>query len=447
MKKLILVIIVFSLFIPSCSKESNEIVPKTLIKNENILVKTLMYTGWSPIPSIMSMPYADLRNSLISTLDDKCNNSSPSLQETSDYDLSWGAMMYKFLLDAGIFNAQQLSTMTIEEYRNFIIGLNATKMGLPASQFQIKSNARNLNIAYGWWFYQNSSTRLKIDKFNGIKSGNPSFDLKDNRNSVMDVLRIEKADEAYTYLGVYHAMASTNQFKLYLAGSNDLKSWTNIVELGDRAHQGDIKKWGNGYIVANEQDPVQGSNNIRIRYYSSYANLIANNPSNDKSISQSFSNLAEGTPDIRKIEGASPSSSHIVIGYHYYDNGIRDQQAFGILQNFSDWRTWKDEVSNFIIQEMGYKGNIGGRSAFSHSGDWVLQEAQITSGDWSSWRLLFGNGAFYYTLNPETPLGSTSFANPGITLVEPEKFAVTSFLPSQGNQNGEKGELLYTVQF
>jgi hypothetical protein len=46
-----------------------------------------------------------------------------------------------------------------------------------------------------------------------------------------------------------------------------------------------------------------------------------------------------------------------------------------------------------------------------------------------------------------TPLGSTSFANPGIALVGPNKFAVTSFLPSQGNQNGETGELLYTVQF
>lgn len=263
----------------------------------------------------------------------------------------------------------------------------------------------------------------------------------------MDVLRIVKADEVYTYLGVYHSMVSTNQFKLFLAGSNDLINWTFIAELGDRAHQGDIEKWGNGYLVANEQDPIQGSNNVQIRYYSSYTNLIANNPSNSKSISRSFSSFAEGTPDIRKVEGSRPSSSNIVIGYHFYENGIRDQQAIGILSNFSEWRTWLDVISNYNIQQMGFKGNIGARSGFNHLGNYTLQEAQIISGDWSSWRILFGDGAFYYTLQPKTPSGSSSFANPGIAPIGNNAFAVTSFMPSQGNKNGEIGELLFTVQF
>jgi hypothetical protein len=61
--------------------------------------------------------------------------------------------------------------------------------------------------------------------------------------------------------------------------------------------------------------------------------------------------------------------------------------------------------------------------------------------------LLFGNGAFFYTLHPETSGGSISFANPGIAMIEPAKFAVTSFMPSQGNNGSEKGELFYTVQF
>lgn len=412
-----------------------------------MVAKTLWYTGWASIPSIMSMPYGELRNSLISSLHDKCNQPLVSLQKMNDPDLCWAAMMYKFLFDAGIFTAEQLLTMTLDDERNAVIELNTTLTGLPASGFQAKNNARNLIVAYEQWFHQNSSTRQKIDKLNGVTSGSPTFNLKDDKNFVMDVLRIVKADEVYTYLGVYHAMANTNQFKLYLAGSNDLKTWTNLTELGDRAHQGDIKKWGNGYLVTNEQDPVQGTNNIRIRYYSSYAGLVANTPSNDKSIPQTFSNLAEGTPDIRIIEGNAPSSSHILIGYHYYENGIHDQQAFGILRNFNEWRTWKDEPANFTTREMGYRGNIGGRSAFFHSGNFVLQEAQITPGDWSSWRLLFGNGVFYYTLHPETALGSTSFANPGIVEIEPGRFAVTSFLPSQGNHSRENGELLYTIRF
>ena len=419
----------------------------TLVKNEDILAKTLLYTEWATVPSIMSMPYADLRNSLISNLVSKCNNPLSSLQAMRDYDLAWGSLMHKFLTVSGTKTDPELQTMSLDDYRNTIIDLNTRNTSYSVSELQGFANNKNLNIAYKWWFYKNSSTKLKIDKFNNIAGSNPYFDKRDNRSVKMDVLRVVKADEAYTYLGVYHSMVSDGQFKLYLAGSNDLNSWTYITELGDRAHQGEIKKWGTGYLVANEQDPTQGSNNVQIRYYSSYASLIANNPSNDKSISRSFSGLAEGTPDIRKVEGSNPSSSYIVIGYHFYDNGIRDQQAFGILHNFSDWRTWKDEVSNYNIQLMGYNGNIGGRSGFTHSGNYVLQEAQITSGDWSSWRLLFGDGAFYYTLNPATPLVSMSFANPGIAMVEPNKFAVTSFMPSQGNNGGEKGELFYTVQF
>ena len=447
-KNLIYLAIAFILVIAGCSKANTETLPKgVLTKDENILVKTLIYTEWLSASTIMPMTYNDLRNSLISNIESKCNNSHSSLQEMRDYDLAWGAIMYKFLLDAGVKTAQQLSSMTLEDYRNSVISLNAAKTGSPVSQFQAKNNARNLHEAYRWWFSENSTIKSKIDKLNNVTSGNPQFNLKDNKNYGMDVLRVVKADEAYTYLGVYHSTSGTDHFKLYLAGSNDLKKWTNIVELGDRAHQGDIKKWGSGYVIANEQDVVQGSNNIQVRYYATYANLIVNHSDFNKSINRSFSSFAEGTPDIQKMEGNDPANSHLLIGFHYYDNGIRDQVAFGILHNFTDWRAWKDEVSNFNIQEMGYKGNIGGRSGFSHSGKFVLQEAQITSGDWSSWRLLFGNGAFYYTLHTETPLGSISFANPGIAMIEPDKFAITSFMPSQGNNGGEKGELFYTVQF
>ena len=453
MRHILCFVIALPLMIIGCSNadtvNDNDTSPTaTLVKNEDILAKTLLYTEWSAVPAVMSMPYADLRNSLISVLAGKCNNPLSSLQTMRDYDLAWSSMMYKFLIDSGTKTAPELKTMSLDDYRNTIIDLNTKNTSYSVSELQGFANNRNLNIAYKWWFYKNISTKSKIDKLNNIAGSDPSFGKRDNLSVTMDVLRVVKADEAYIYLGVYHSMVSDGQFKLYLAGSNDLNSWTYITELGDRAHQGEIKKWGTGYLIANEQDPVQGSNNVQIRYYSSYASLIANSPSNDKSISRSFSGLAEGTPDIRIVEGNNPSASHILIGYHFYDNGIRDQQAFGILKNFSEWKTWKDEVSNYNIQLMGYNGNIGGRSGFTHSGNYVLQEAQVTSGDWSSWRLLFGDSAFYYTLIMTTPLGSTSFANPGITLVNgTNTFAVTSFMPSQGNKNGETGELLYTIQF
>ena len=449
------VILWFVLMLPlvcgSCSKDrsvagNGTIPPKNLVANENILAKTLLYTEWSTVSAIMSMTRSEMRNTLITDLVSKCKNPLASLQAISDYDLAWSSLMYKFLLDSGTKSASDLQAMSLDDFRNTVISLNAAHTNYSVSKLQNYGNNLNLNIAYSWWFYQNSATKLMIEKFNNVRGSAPSFDKKDSRGSGMDVLRIVKADEDYTYLGISHSMVSDGHFKLYLAGSNDLLTWTFISEMGDRAHQGDIEKWGKGYLVANEQDVVQGSNNIQIRYYASYSDLIVNNPSFSKSLPQTFSTLAEGTPDIRKVEGDSPASSYLLIGYHFYDHGIRDQQAFGILHNFTEWRTWIDEISNYNIQEMGYLGNIGARSGFIHSGDYVLQEAQITSGDWSSWRLLFGNGAFYYTLHPATPLGSISFANPGIAQVNGvNSFAVTSFLPSQGNQSGEPGELLYKI--
>lgn len=432
----------------SCSKANSETASQpTLIKNEDILVKTLLYTEWAKPSAVWSMNYAETRTFILEKLGDKCSNTNASLQEMNDADLAWGAMMYQFLLNGGFFSASRLSEMTLSDFRNVIIELNQENTGQPLQKFQDKSNAANLVLAYGWWFSKNSVTRPMIDKLTQVKDNDPSFGTKDDTGRGMDVLRVVKADERYTYLGVYHSMVGPDHFKLYLAGSNDLKKWTQLAELGDRAHQGDIKKWGQGYLVANEQDTVLGSNNVQVRYFASYADLLINKPSNKKSIVRSFAPTAEGTPDIRVVEGDRPENSTITIGFHYYENRIHDRQAFGILHNFKDWRAWIDPVSNFTIAELGFTGNFGARNAFSHLGNFVLQEAQITFGDWSSWRILFGNGAFYCILRPETPAGSLSFANPGIASLGNGKFAVTSFMPSEGNSKGEPGELFYTVQF
>lgn len=414
-------------------------------QNESILVKTLLYTSWLTPPEIMSKSYTELRDFFVSSMGTKCSDSSSFLESLNDDELAWSALMYKFLLDTRL-SATDLTNMSLDDERNTLITLNNKNTDFSVSTLQSYSNARNLNIAYQWWFEQNESFMLKVDNLNSVRSSKAVFDLKDNQQSGMDVLKIVEANEsAFKYLGVYHSQVSSNHFVLKLAGSNNLKTWTYIADIGDRSHQGDIKKWGDGYIVANEEDPVVGSNNIRVRFFSCYENLIINSASNDISLPQIFSTLAEGTPDIRTVIGDVPESSHIVIGFHFYDNGVHDQNAVGILKDFTNWRAWKDEVSNYNIQLMGYSGNIGGRSGFSYDGDYVLQEAQITSNDWSSWRLLLGDGAFYYTLSPETAKGSSSFANPGITSIGEDKFVVTSFLPTEGNQSGERGDLLYIV--
>ena len=437
----------FLLIIFSCSRENSghNIPKKPLIKNEDIVVKTLHYMDWMPLPELMSTSYSEKRNSLISNLERISASPTDELNLMSDNDLCWSILSYKFLFDYG-FTTNELSSKTLKDVNSIIIDLNNTNTGRAKKELESKSIAVNLNIAYGWWFTKNPHTNNIINNLNSIENGNPIFALKDNRGITMDVLRIVKADEEFMYLGVSHSMVEDGRFKLNLSGSNDLKKWIYITELGDRAHQGDIKKWGNGYLVANEQDIVQGSNNIQIRYYDSYDDLIINNSSNNKSIARSFAPTAEGTPDIQKIEGNSPSDSYILIGFHYYENIIHDQQAFGILRNFNDWKAWIDVVSNYNIQQMGFKGNIGARSSFNMDGDKILIEAQITSHDWSSWRILFGNGAFYHQLNPKTANGSKSFANPGIVQLDQNRFVVTNFMPSEGNNILETGQLLYSFQ-
>ncbi|NPA37329.1 MAG: hypothetical protein GXO47_10825 [Chlorobi bacterium] len=458
MKKILLILQIFVLVFfvfgfteqdPLESELCSEETPVVETTNENVLVKTFIYTNWRDISTIWDDTYDDLRNSMITELNNRINEDVSTLQDMTDEDLAYSAIMYKFLLDAGIRSESELLSLTLSDLRNTIISENSNHTSYSVETLQGYSNKKNLNIAYSWWFTDNAETNNMIEELNAVTKNLYFFDRKDDRGVSTDVLKVLKVDEDdYTYLGVYHSMVDDNHFQLYLAGSNDLATWTFITELGDRAHQGDLKKWEGGYLLANEQDTVEGSNNIQVRYYASYDDLKNNIPANTVSLNRVFSPSAEGTPDIKIISGNSPTSSNILIGFHYYDNNVVDQLAFGILNNFCCWKAWKDEVSNYNLIEMGYQGNLGSRSSFVYNGNsYVLQEAQIEPNDWSKWRMMFGNGAYYYQLDPETPKGSTSFANPGIEQIGADIFTVTSFLPSEGNQTGEIGEMIYNVDF
>jgi hypothetical protein len=420
--------------------------------DEGVLAKALFVNNWKSIIDLKNLSYNDMRNSLIIELNNKSSESISFLQSKNDTQLAWASLMYRFLKDASIKTEIQLKTMSMDDYRNEIIIANNSNTSNSISTLQSFDNIKNLNIAYGWWLPSVNS--YEISKLNDAKNYIKYFDVKDNENKSMDVLRIVKTGETaqgkYAYLGVYHSsQVNANSFQLRLAGSNDLQTWTFITSLGNRSHQGDIKKTWGGYLLVNEEDQVEGSNNIRARYYSSYANLLINTTANDYAFPRHYSASANGTPDIREINGTSPGSSYIFIGFHYYENNDVDQQGFGILKNFNDWRAWEDNIVNHNVRVMGFNGNLGGRSSYDHNGKKkVLLEAQKERFQWQDWRLLLGDGTFYSELKILTPLGSTSFANPGIVDVgNGGGFAVTSFLPTQGNQQGERGTLLYKVMF
>ena len=419
--------------------------------DEGIIAKALYVNNWKSIIDLKNISHNDMRNSLIVALNNRSSESISFLQSKNDAELAWASLMYRFLKDAGIKTVNQLGAMSFDDFRNSIIGENGSKTTNSIPTLQGYDNKKNLNIAYKWWLATSNST--EISELEDATNNTKYFEVKDDEGKTMDVLRIVKTGETgqgtYAYLGVYHSsQVNPNSFQLRLAGSNDLQTWTFITSLGNRSHQGDIKKIWGGYLLANEEDPVEGSNNIRARYYSSYTNLITNTSANSYAFPRHYSPSANGTPDIREISGSSAGSSYILIGYHYYENSYVDQQGFGILKNFNDWRAWEDDIVNYNVIEMGFNGNLGGRSSFDHNGKKkVLLEAQKERLNWDDWRLLLGDGTFYSELDISTPLGSTSFANPGIVALGNGEFAVTSFLPSQGNQSGEIGTLLYKVQF
>ena len=411
-------------------------------RDKHVLVKTFLLNSWLNLSQLHYLSYKELRQAMIEELAKRSAMDRNKLDKLSDNDLAWGALAYRFLLDSEIRTVDTLKEMLFSNFKEAIIIANAehTTHSLPDKAI---SDYEHLRIAYAWWLPLKHASL--IYSLNHVDANQSHFKLKDDRNKSTDVLRIVKADESdFKYLGVYHTMISKNRFKLSLAGSNDLKSWTFITNLGDRSHQGDIKKWGNGFLLVNEEDKEEGSNNIRVRFYTSYNKLCSNIPEYSTALQKKFSKYAEGTPDIRQIVGDSPAKSHVLIGFHYFNKGDVDYQAIGILKNFTHWKAWKDDISNKNIIKMGFNGNIGARASFkSYGNKLVIQEAQLEKYSFSKWRLLIGDGAFYTQLNLKTSKGATSFANPGIIEIEEEEFAVSTFLPSEGNRNQESGQLLY----
>ena len=128
-------------------------------------------------------------------------------------------------------------------------------------------------------------------------------------------------------------------------------------------------KWNEGYLLAYEEDKIQGANNIALKYYTNYNNLISNQSVYDKHLNTSIHKFGvEGTPDIRNVSGNSPLNGNILLGFHYYDGNI-DKLAMGVLQNGETWTTWKDVLVESNLRDLNFEGNIGSRKVFQCQGE------------------------------------------------------------------------------
>lgn len=414
----------------------------------------ILGTGWRTAAQIATMSDDDARNTLISEVSKRCSDGVTQLQTQNNRALAEWSMVTGWLLDNGVRTAAQLSQMDLGSQRNTIISELSNKTSRSASDLQAASTFQLLVVAHEYSLplvLGSLPSRLSM-----IKDGSPQFCMKDTSGVTLDVLKvIEVKDSAgvSTYYGVHHHLGSQNSvkdFELFLVKSSDLKSWTRVTSLGFSYHMGDLRPVFQGkYLLANEQTG-QGDdpNQIRLRLFASLDDLCIGRAEREFLAPANLSSTqAEGTPTIREVTGTSIDSCYIVLGQHYMSVNT-DRQSIGVLINFKDYYSWVNVIANEAIHALGFDGKIGGRDCFIYNNkQFFLHEAQLVNDDWSSWRIVLGNGKFFVCLDMDTGDATDScFANPRITQLLDNRFAVTLFMPTEGNGPAHQGgELLYTI--
>ena len=411
---------------------------------KDLLITILLHTKWVNFNSIVKMTTRDLRALLITKLNNRTAETITALNSKTNYELSSYCLIYTFIKTADIRTESELKSMHLGDLRNSLIVENLKYLNTKTLQnLQTLTTKKLVQLGYSWYIPKNYNSFVNIDELQkSIPNLQSTFKLKDDLGRTMNVIKIVKTSEMgndkFSYLGLYHIRISEDNFNLQLAGSNDMFKWNFITEIDDNAHQGDIVKWNEGYLIAYEEDKIQGANNIALKYYTNYNNLISNQSVYDKHLNTSIHKFGvEGTPDIRNVTGDSPVNGNILIGFHYYDGTI-DKLAMGVLQNGKTWTTWKDVLAESNLRDQNFKGNIGSRKGFQHHGETLtLQEARLVKGDWSSWKIMLGLNGYFTEVSISTPKESRSFANPSITEIETNKYAISLFLPTEGNHYSE----------
>ena len=412
----------------------------TDLKSEkDLLISILIHSKWSDFNSIIKLSTADLRAILISELNIRTNENINILSSNTNIELSTFCLIYTFLKTAAVRTESKLQEMFLIDLRNTLIIENEKHLNKNINTLQALTTKKLVQLGYSWYLPKTYNNFINFNfSQRSTKPSRSKFKLKDDLRRRMNVIKIVKTNEScphkYPYLGLYHVRVSEDNFNLQLAGSNDLFNWNFITEIDKNAHQGDIVKWNDGYLVAYEEDKIQGANNIALKYYTDYDSLISNHSTYDKHLNTSIHRFGvEGTPDIRNFSGESPTNGNIQIGFHYYDGTI-DKLAMGVLQNGETWTTWKDTLSEINLRDMNFKGNIGSRKGFQYQDQLLtLQEARLVKGDWSTWKIMLGLNGYYTEVLISTPKGSKSFANPSITEIDTNKYAISLFLPTEGN--------------
>lgn len=248
-----------------------------------------------------------------------------------------------------------------------------------------------------------------------------------------------------------------------LATSVNLLDWTWRVDLATYASQPYIAEaTDGGWVVAWEQEPPsQDENYLRMALYPDWEALLAATPTKVFTAERRLSACAEGTPSIY-----SASSSEVVVGFHFFADCATDRQALGT----TDWTTWEASTQPHLDRAalfQGYRGSVGDRDVLEFRGhSFTFLESQFTQDDWRTFRVLLydeGVGARHPVglaggigSAPSEPpsthvfmwthAGSFAFTNltaTEVTLHGRQALVVGVFIPGEGAQGDEAGQLIY----
>ncbi len=282
------------------------------------------------------------------------------------------------------------------------------------------------------------------------------YNVEDDTGKRLDTLKIIENPNG-GYLGVYHSYAG-GEFQIRLATSTDLINWIYKTTLAPNSSQPTLAYHAeaDAYLLVHEQWMNPNSiwpARLKFQYYSSLDDLLNANPSRTY-LAPSILSFLEGTPNVYNI---SDDGNTIEVGFHFYNN-TRDVSVRGTLTNFlSENPGWQTEIqtdyNNKLISK-GVNGNIGDRDyGWIFKGEYNIQEGQLASGDWASWRVwLYDYELEDFTfLNVRTHGVSIAFANPTFTvLTSPNNLpcvVVTYFLPREGAAPGELAQLIFYTEY
>jgi hypothetical protein len=293
---------------------------------------------------------------------------------------------------------------------------------------------------------------------------------------------IDLVGQAHKYAAVYSSPYWMNpgwRYKINLATSDDLLHWHYVRTLIDNSDlpKMTVDSTGTWIIITHEQwmtqdahGADQGPVRATFELIYSYADLMNGVISQTWISPQYAPSGLMGTPSFYSATvGLNSYGKYVVngaVGFHWFD-GSKDENGNASFTDLFDpaHTGWYPSTATGYDNDLisaGATGSIGQRDTLQCvNGRYNIQEGNVggVGGDFSNWRIFlytYGDSYAWPTgsgtalqLSVQTKGGSTSFGNPGCSVVlDPNgsgrhALFISYFIFSEGSGAGESGSLIF----